>query len=237
VGTAHQLSRGTDTATVLPPEEVGNAHPTPDFKVVLPPSKRYFPLVMPEYQRSRQNGGTFFFTIVTFERQPLFATAANVEHLRNAIRTVRNEQPFNILAGVILPDHLHLMWELPQGDHDFSSRIGKLKVNFTKSIHRDVTRSAPTAGSSRRTHRESHVWQRRFWEHTIRDERDFENHLNYLHYNPVKHGLAKCPHAWAASSFDLWVKQGVYDAAWCCSCDGKTAPPPYPNEFDNTRAE
>jgi putative transposase len=192
---------------------------------------------MPEYRRSRQNGGTFFFTIVTFQRQPLFTESVNIERLRSAIRAVRNDQPFNILAGVILPDHLHLLWELPEGDRDFSSRIGKMKVHFTKSMGVDGARSGPSTGSSRNAHRESHVWQRRFWEHTIRDERDFEKHLHYLHYNPMKHGLAKCPHAWAASSFDVWVKQGAYDPTWCCCCDGRAVPPPYPDEFDDIQGE
>jgi putative transposase len=96
---------------------------------------------------------------------------------------------------------------------------------------------APPSSESQSKHREGGVWQRRFWEHAIRDERDYENHVNYVHYNPVKHGLARCPHLWAASSFANWVKQGVYDSGWCCSCAGASIVPPYPDELPGSAGE
>ena len=101
-----------------------------------------------------------------------------------------------------------------------------MKVLFTKSLPPSA-RTAPSGrAASRVKHRDADVWQRRFWEHTIRDESDRARHLDYIHYNPVKHGLATCPHAWPASSFPKWVANGSYERDWCCQCDGRTARPP-----------
>jgi len=141
---------------------------------------------------------------VTYQRQPLFADGKNVQRLREAISAIKNDMPFHINAAVVLPDHIHLLWSLPPGDQQYSKRIGRMKVEFTKSLRGDNSR--PLAVSqSRQKHRDSDVWQRRFWEHTIFDEGDFDRHFDYIHYNPVKHGLASCPHAWPASSFHHWV--------------------------------
>jgi len=159
---------------------------------------------MPEYRRMDAPGGTFFLTIVTYERTPLFTERANVELLRTIIGSVQRERPFVFPGAVILPDHLHFIWELPASDTDFSTRVGLLKARFTKALgDQPATRGRVLV--SRRRHRERSVWQRRFWEHTIRDEQDFETHMDYMHYNPVKHGLARCPHAWPYSSFHHWV--------------------------------
>ncbi|MGA2496205.1 MAG: transposase [Tepidisphaeraceae bacterium] len=183
---------------------------------------------MPEYRRIFREGGTYFFTICTFGRRPIFADAINVDRLRTAIRGVMAEQPFVFVAAVVLPDHLHWIWTLPEDDADYSGRIGRIKVAFTRMfMGADAVYDATT---SRGRHGESEVWQRRFWEHTIRDERDFENHLHYVHYNPVKHGYAACPHAWEASSFKMWVTKDGYAMNWCCSCDGGARPlEPYPD--------
>jgi putative transposase len=113
-----------------------------------------------------------------------------------------------------------------------------MKVLFTRSLI-DGTLSVPSS-PSRRRHRESDVWQRRFWEHWVRDEDDFQNHLHYVHYNPVKHGLCACPHAWPASSFHRWVARKAYEPDWCCSC--AAGPPaharaPYPADLDVTVGE
>jgi putative transposase len=180
---------------------------------------------MADYRRAAQPGGTFFFTIVTHRRQPLFADAGNVERLRAAVLAVMNERPFNFLAGVVLPDHAHYLWTLPPGDGDFSTRIGRMKVLFTKSL---VGWAPPTTSrsESRIKHRDADIWQRRFWEHTIRDQDDLNRHLDYIHYNPVKHGLTMCPHAWPTSSFDKWVANARYDRDWCCQCNGRTIDPP-----------
>ena len=187
---------------------------------------------MPEYRRWLLPGGTYFLTLVTDRRRPLFADETNVSHLRKALRVVRDERPFDVVAAVVLPDHIHFLWALPPEDADFSSRVGRVKVGFTRLLAADgpskrLADGADPAGnahgssSSRKRHREASVWQRRFWEHAIRDERDLERHMDYIHYNPVKHGLAECPHEWPYSSFEKWVRAGVYEATWCCQCDGQ----------------
>ena len=175
---------------------------------------------MPEYRRKYVPGGTFFFTIVTYHRQPLFADPENVSRLRTAVATIKSQMPFNILGAVILPDHIHFLWTLPPLDTAYSKRVGRIKILFTHSLR--GRRALPqNVSSSRRKHRESNVWHRRFWEHTIEDEKDLEHHLNYIHYNPVKHGLVSCPHLWSYSSFHSWVRKGAYPVDWCCTCDGR----------------
>jgi putative transposase len=165
-------------------------------------------------------GGTFFLTWVTYERRPILRSPASVARLRSAVAEVRQAHPFEILGAVILPDHVHFLWELPAGDGDFSKRVGLIKTRFTRSL--DAARVvAGDLSDSRRRHRERAVWQRRFWEHTVRDDCDFEAHIDYIHYNPVRHGLASCPHAWPYSSFHRWVREGRCDADWACSCGGR----------------
>ncbi|MBD2345800.1 REP-associated tyrosine transposase [Anabaena subtropica] len=175
---------------------------------------------MPEYRRAYLSGGTFFLTLVTYERYPIFSNIENVCHLRSALAKVRSEMPFEIEGAVVLPDHIHFLWTLPTDDENYSQRIGRLKVLFTRSLG-SKTILPENLSNSRRKHRESNVWQRRFWEHTIRDEADFEKHLNYIHYNPVKHGLVSCPHLWDYSSFHKFVRKGIYSSNWYCSCSGK----------------
>jgi putative transposase len=176
---------------------------------------------MPNYQRAYVPGGTFFLTVATYERRPLFADAANVERLRRAVRKVKQELPFDFVAAVVLPDHFHFLWTLPEGDSEYPKRIGRIKVEFTHSL-RGVDALPVHVSASRRRHRESDVWHRRYWEHTVRDEHDFEMHLDYIHYNPVKHGLCRCPHQWPYPSFRKWVARGVYAPDWACVCGGRT---------------
>jgi putative transposase len=175
---------------------------------------------MPEYRRSYIPGGTFFLTLVTYERNPLFSIPENVYRLRDAVSTTRLEMPFEILGAVVLPEHIHFLWALPPNDSNYSSRIGRLKVLFTQSL-RGKKMLPQNVSISRQKHRESNVWQRRFWEHTIYHETDLAKHLDYIHYNPVKHSLVACPHLWEYSSFHKWVKGGIYSADWCCSCSSK----------------
>ena len=174
-------------------------------------------LNMSQYRRSYVSGGTFFLTLVTYRRIPLFSDSQNVSRLRFALAKTRTERPFEITAAVVLPDHLHFLWTLPPNDSDYSLRISRLKVLFTRALR--GKRSLPKNVSlSRRKHRESDVWQRRFWEHTIRDEVDWQRHLDYIHYNPVKHGLVSCPHLWEYSSFHRWIEKGKYEKNWACCC-------------------
>jgi putative transposase len=174
---------------------------------------------MPEYRRAYQPGGTFFLTLTTFARRPLFSHSENVERLRNAIRHVQLLRPFEIPAAVILPEHSHFLWTLPEGDTDYSARIGQIKLLFTKSLPPELR---PTVfNASHKKHRDAEIWQRRFWEHTVRDENDFNRLLDYIHFNPVKHGHVACPHLWKHSSFHTWVAKKGYEPDWCCCCSGR----------------
>jgi len=176
---------------------------------------------VPDYRRYLVPGGTYFFTLTTYQRRPLFARPENVELLRAAIATIRRESPFDFLAAVVLPEHLHFLWTLPPGDQNYSKRIGRIKVCFTKSL---PGLESPVRSASRQKHRERDVWQRRFWEHTINDVDELEAYLAYIHFNPVKHGLVSCPHLWPASSFAKWVAAGLYEAEWGCCCRGTRRP-------------
>jgi len=178
-----------------------------------------------DYRRFRVAGATYFFTVVTFERHPLFADADNVALLRQALVTVKTRHPFSIDALVLLPDHLHCLWTLPEGDDDFSSRWMSIKREFTR--HCPSAYQAPVCAARRRK-REQAVWQRRFWEHWIRDDDDFQRHCDYIHYNPVKHGYAATPAAWPHSTFQRFVERGIYPPDWGAPV-GNDPPPPRSN--------
>lgn len=157
---------------------------------------------MPNYRRLYVPGGTYFFTVVTHRRQPLFAEPANVQALRTAVRRVRDERPFQLAAAVVLPDHLHMIWTLPHGDSDYSRRLRLIKQRFTLTAPR------------RPVGPRSQLWQRRFREHLIRDENDLRRHLDYVHYNPVKHGLVQRPQEWPYSSLKRYEAAGLYESGW-----------------------
>lgn len=164
-----------------------------------------------EYRRAKILGGTYFFTVVTYGRKNIFANTENVKLLRNAFRHVMVKYPFTIDAFVLLPDHLHCIWILPDNDMDFSNRWRLIKSFFTKECLREYRN---IANDSRTKKKEQAVWQRRFWEHLIRDDNDYEKHVEYIHYNPVKHGHVKSPKDWIYSSFHKYVRQGKYDLNW-----------------------
>jgi putative transposase len=155
------------------------------------------------YRRAYLPGGIYFFTVVTFNRVPIFTDENRVEVLRQAFHKVMATRPFEIDAMVILPEHLHCIWRMPEGDADYSSRWREIK----KAASRQIS----TAINARN---ERMVWQRRFWEHAIRDEKDWRRHVDYIHYNPVKHGLASRPGEWAWSSFGNAVSKGWYEESW-----------------------
>ena len=177
---------------------------------------------MPNYRRARVPGGCFFFTQVTDRRAPLFHDAAARTLLGSVFRRCRARWPFAVTAIVLLPDHLHAIWTLPPGDGDFSTRWAWLKKEFTKAWLA-VGGAEQAISPGRRRERLRGVWQPRFWEHTIRDEDDFEQHFDYVHYNPVKHGLVRSPGEWPWSSFHRWVRLGVYPPNWA---SGGDQPPP-----------
>lgn len=162
------------------------------------------------YRRSRQAGGSYFFTLVTHQRQNLLSIPENIARLRTAFKREKEKRPFTIDAIVILPDHLHTLWTLPEGDSDYSLRWNQIKRYFSMGC----VGAHAKQSISRRTKREKPVWQRRFWEHTIRDENDWRRHMDYVHYNPVKHGYARKPGEWPYSSFNRCVGKGWYSPEW-----------------------
>ncbi len=162
------------------------------------------------YRRAFTPGGSFFFTVVTERRRPVLASAA-VEVLRTALRAVCDTRPFVVDAMVVLPDHLHCIWTLPPGDADFATRWRLVKTWFTKHCA-PALRAAPNR--ARMAKGAQALWQHRYWEHALRDEADFARHVEYIHYNPVKHGLAVSALAWPYSSFRRYVAEGVYPADW-----------------------
>ena len=163
---------------------------------------------MTDYRRNRVPGGTYFFTVNLLDRQSdLLVT--NVQSLREVVRDVRAQAPFHIDACVVLPEHLHCLWTLPDGDADFSSRWRDIKKGFSKHLPHGEHRS-----TSRTAKGERGIWQRRFWEHTIRDDRDYAAHMDYIHFNPIKHGLVANVADWPYSSFHRCVATHVYPAGW-----------------------
>ena len=174
---------------------------------------------MPEYRRYYVPGAMVFFTLVTHERRKLFDEELARRCLREAILNIQQVRPFTIDALVLLPDHLHTIWTLPEDDCDFSVRWRQIKGDFT-ARYRLAGGTEGTRSKSRQKRRERAIWQRRFWDHVIRDEDDFERHLDYIHYNPVKHGLVECPRDWPHSTFHRWVERGVYEPDWGCAKKG-----------------
>lgn len=173
-----------------------------------------YPLVaVTNYRRSRIAGGTFFFTVVTYQRRPLLTDYRSRVALRNAIRAVRARRPFEIDAIVLLPDHLHTVWTLPPGDDDYSTRWRQIKTLFTKQWLA-VGGQEAAQSISRQVKGERGVWQRRLFEHTCRDERDFRRCVDYVHVNPLKHGLVDRVADWPWSSFHRYVRVGEYTKEW-----------------------
>jgi putative transposase len=150
---------------------------------------------MANYRRNFLPGGSYFFTVNLADRQRALLTD-HIDLLRAVFRHVRARHPFTIEATVILPEHLHAIWTLPDGDADFPLRWRLIKGAFSRGLPRGERISASRAGRGERG-----VWQRRYWEHTLRDETDFTRHLDYVHFNPIKHGHAEQVRDWPYSSF------------------------------------
>lgn len=163
---------------------------------------------MTNYRRYFVPGGTYFFTVTLADRSlPLLTD--NIAALRSALRHVRTEMPFVVDAIVVLPDHLHTIWVLPPGDSDFSTRWKKIKAAFSRQLPRIERRSESRARKGERG-----IWQRRFWEHALRDEADWQRHMDYIHFNPAKHGHVRRAADWPYSSFHRYVKLGAYPREW-----------------------
>ena len=168
---------------------------------------------MPNYRRWRIPGGSYFFTAVTASRRPILTPDLGRRCLHEALAEVQAATPFEIFAIVLLPDHVHSIWNLPIGDDDFSSRWAQVKSTFTKKYLAGGGVEAPIS-ASRRMKGDRGVWQRRFWEHLIRDNDDLKRCVDYLHYNPVKHGLVSRVRDWSWSSFQRFVALGEYTQNW-----------------------
>ena len=151
------------------------------------------------YRRLTVAGASYFFTVVTYRRQPFFAEIEAVEMLQAAVERVRQRRPFIVEAQVIMPDHLHALWTLPDGDCNYATRWRLIKEAFTREYA--LRYRLPARDAGRRARGEQAVWQRRYWEHLIRDDRDFSAHVEYIHFNPVRKGLAAKPEEWRWSSF------------------------------------
>ena len=160
------------------------------------------------YRRDNTKGGTWFFTVNLVERKST-CLVDEIGLLREVTSTVKQRHPFINNAIVVLPDHLHAIWTLPEEDNDFSTRWGLIKSGFSRQSPK-----SERINSSRSSKGERGIWQRRYWEHLIRDERDYEQHVNYIHYNPVKHGYVDSPVDWPYSSIHRYIRWGVLEKDW-----------------------
>ncbi|MGF7243715.1 putative transposase [Pseudomonas oryzihabitans] len=161
-----------------------------------------------DYRRSRAAGGIFFFTLNLNDRSATLLVD-HIGSLKQAVREVKVRHPFDILAMVVLPDHLHALWRLPDDDGDYPLRWSLIKAGFSRQLP-----PLETVNLSRRLKRERGVWQRRYWEHRIRDEQDLQRHFDYIHFNPVKHGHAPRAVEWPHSSIHRYVRAGVLPVDW-----------------------
>lgn len=152
------------------------------------------------YRRNRVEGGCYFFTVTLRDRSSDLLIR-HVDLLRDAFAVCLRNRPFAMDAVVILPDHLHAIWTLPEGDSDYPGRWKAIKAKFTRSLRRGGLMQASP-------------WQARYWEHTLRDNLDWRRHMDYIHYNPVKHGYVTSPYEWKYSSFHRCVGEGFYDKDW-----------------------
>ena len=163
---------------------------------------------MPDYRRYRVPGGTYFFTINLLERRAGLLVR-HIDDLREAVRRTRRERPFRIDAWVVLPEHMHCIVTLPDGDDDYSNRIEAIKIRFVRAIPTSERRSRTRVIRGERA-----IWQRRFWEHAIRSDIDYARHMDYVHYNPVKHGYVTFARDWPYSTFHRMVSAGLYPPDW-----------------------
>lgn len=162
---------------------------------------------MVNYRRNKIAGGTYFFT-VTLRNRSSNRLVGHIKLLKAAMRKVKDENPYKVIAIVVLPEHLHAIWELPAADADYAMRWRKIKSYFTKDLINQGVKL------NKNKHGEYNLWQRRYWEHTIKNEQDLIKHVDYIHYNPIKHGLVKRVVDWPHSSFHRYIKEGLLSRDW-----------------------
>ena len=164
---------------------------------------------MPKYVRYRIKGGCYFFTVNLLERNNTLLVD-QIDLLRESVRLCQQKRPFHINAWVVLPEHMHCIWTLPEGDDDFSNRWKMIKTQFSKGLPKNERRSKVRIKRGERG-----IWQRHYWEHLIRDEADYRRHVDYVHVNPLKHGYVQRVQDWPYSTFHRYVETGVCPADWC----------------------
>ena len=164
---------------------------------------------MTNYRRLYIEGATWFFTVNLAQRKNKSLLVDEIDLLRQSFRYVKKRHPFVTNAIVIMPEHLHCLWTLPEGDTDYSTRWRLLKSYFSRGIPKGESIS-----QSRVQRKERGIWQRRFWAHLIMNQDDFNAHIDYIHWNPVKHGLVKSVRDWPNSSFQKFVAAGIYPENW-----------------------
>jgi len=164
---------------------------------------------MPNYRRDWTPGGTWFFTVNLLERRRNDLLVRHFDLLRCSVAVERGRRPFSVVAWVVLPDHMHWIWSLPEGDADYATRWRRIKTDFSLGLEKDERRSAARLRSGERG-----IWQRRYWEHRVRDDVDLMRRIDYIHFNPVKHGHAASVSDWPLSSFHRYVRAGTYPSGW-----------------------
>jgi putative transposase len=164
---------------------------------------------MPDYRRAWHPGGTYFFTVNLLQRQGNDLLIQHISLLRAVIKSVQQRHPFKIHGWVVLPEHFHCVIELPPDDTDFAKRWRLIKMDFSKALPR-----CENLSEVRIRRGERGIWQRRYWEHLIRDEQDYRAHMDYVHINPVKHGLVERVIDWPYSTFHRLVERNIYPANW-----------------------
>jgi putative transposase len=165
------------------------------------------------YRRAQTPGGTYFFTVNLADRTSSLLID-RIEALREAVRYVKQRHAFHILGWVVLPEHMHTIWTLPDDDSGYSQRWRLIKQRFSRSIEqREII------GASRRRKNEREIWQRRLWEHQIKNETSLQRHLDYVHINPVKHGHVARASDWPYSSIHRYIREGVMTLDWACAPD------------------
>ncbi|WP_432470391.1 REP-associated tyrosine transposase [Amphritea sp. HPY] len=160
------------------------------------------------YRRSDIQGGSYFFTVNLLERERTLLVD-QVELLRSVVSKIKTNHPFTIDAMIVLPDHLHAIWTLPEGDSNYAIRWRLIKAGFSHGLI-----GAELCSKSRLKKRERGIWQRRYWEHLIRDDQDYARHVDYIHFNPVKHGYVSRASEWPYSSIHRFIRNGILDMNW-----------------------
>ncbi len=169
---------------------------------------------MPNYRRNKIPGATYFFTVVTYNRKPIFTNQESKHLFWKTYLQVQKRYPFTSQVLCLLPDHFHCIWSLPEKDANYSLRIRELKRIFTFQYQRFFPIKLGKQSNSRKNKKEGVVWQRRFWEHTIQNIDEYNWYMDYIHWNPVKHGYADSPFDWDVTSFHRYVKSGIYSQNW-----------------------